>query len=346
MKISARRHALAGLAGLAALLLVGGASFAQNVADVPRNETLVLTPWGDQPAQLANVENWNPYLTSVTHQRDAMQFTVNEELFYTNLTDGKLIPWQAESFDLSPDFMTATIHLRKGRDLERRPALHLRRREVHARGAARRAPRDQRLVGLQGICAERGCARSADGRHPLHQARAALVCATISRSATRTITRSCPSTSGRARTSRPSPITTSPRACGRHRRLQARELDHAAGGVRPRRQLVGGQERFRPAAGAQAHHRRAGGLRRRHGPAADRQPGGWRPATAGRHLRGGAGAEPQARLVEYPGAGLGGAGRLRLFAGLQQPQGAVERRQPALGGGPRHRPGQALRHRL
>ncbi len=112
-RLSFKRQLLAGLAGLAAMLLAGSA-FAQTVADVPRNETLVLTPWGDQPAQLANVDNWNPYLTSVTHQRDAMQFTVNEALFYTNLTDGKLIPWQAESFDLSPDFLTATIHLRKG----------------------------------------------------------------------------------------------------------------------------------------------------------------------------------------------------------------------------------------
>lgn len=109
-----QRRLLAGLVGLTALLLAGSAGAADAVKDVPRNETLVLTPWGDQPAQLANVENWNPYLTSVTHQRDAMQFTVNEELFYTNLTDGKLIPWQAESFDLSPDFLTATIHLRKG----------------------------------------------------------------------------------------------------------------------------------------------------------------------------------------------------------------------------------------
>jgi len=109
-----RKYLIAGLAGLATLLLAGGATIAQNVADVPRNQTLVLTPWGDQPAQLANVDNWNPYLTSVTHQRDAMQITGNEALFYTNLTDGKLIPWQAESFDLTPDYMTATIKLRKG----------------------------------------------------------------------------------------------------------------------------------------------------------------------------------------------------------------------------------------
>jgi peptide/nickel transport system substrate-binding protein len=114
LPISLKRRLLASAAALVALPLMIGASFAQNVADVPRNQTLVLTPWGDQPAQLANIDNWNPYLTSVTHQRDAMQFTVNEELFYTNLTDGKLIPWQAESYEVSPDFMTATIHLRKG----------------------------------------------------------------------------------------------------------------------------------------------------------------------------------------------------------------------------------------
>ena len=108
------RRSLAGLAAIAVLPALATAALAQDVKDVPRNQTLVLTPWGDQPAQFSNVENWNPYLTSVTHQRDAMEFTVDEELFYTNLTDGKLIPWQAESFELSPDFMTATIHLRKG----------------------------------------------------------------------------------------------------------------------------------------------------------------------------------------------------------------------------------------
>src|SRR5258708_35784921 len=85
-----------------ALLALSGIAGAAEVKDVPRNETLVLTPWGDQPAQLANVENWNPYLTSIQHQRDAMQITVNEELFYTDLNSGKLCPWRAETFDLGP----------------------------------------------------------------------------------------------------------------------------------------------------------------------------------------------------------------------------------------------------
>jgi peptide/nickel transport system substrate-binding protein len=104
----------AAIAALATTAMTAVA-FAQDVQDVPRNQTLVITPWGDQPAQLANVDNWNPYLTpSVTHQRDAMQITVNEELFYTNLNTGELIPWQAESYENAPDFMSATIHLRQG----------------------------------------------------------------------------------------------------------------------------------------------------------------------------------------------------------------------------------------
>lgn len=84
------------------------------VVDVPRNETLVMTPWGDQPAQFLNTENWHPYITTVTHQRDVMQYTVNEMLFYTNLNTGELIPWQAESYELAADFMSATIKLREG----------------------------------------------------------------------------------------------------------------------------------------------------------------------------------------------------------------------------------------
>jgi ABC-type transport system substrate-binding protein len=115
---------------LAGTSLLSGLSYAQDVKNVPRNETLVLTPWGDQPAQLANIDNWNPYITTISHQRDAMQVTVNEELFYTNLNDGKLIPWQAESFDLSPDFRDRPFA--QGGRMVRRPTVHRGRRQVHA----------------------------------------------------------------------------------------------------------------------------------------------------------------------------------------------------------------------
>ena len=171
-----------------------------------------MTPWGDQPAQLANVDNWNPYLTSIQHQRDAMQITINEELFYTNLNSGKLIPWQAESFELSPDFLTATIHLRKGVEWSDGAAVHRRRRQVHAGGDPRRAARAERLGELQGMDQERRCGRSADRGHPLHQAGAALGPRQPRARPREPLSRSCPRTSGRARTSRPSPTTTSPRA--------------------------------------------------------------------------------------------------------------------------------------
>src|SRR5690349_12845515 len=58
-----KKHLLGSAIALLAVPLLASTAFAQ-VADVPRNETLVLTPWGDQPAQFANVENWNPYLSS------------------------------------------------------------------------------------------------------------------------------------------------------------------------------------------------------------------------------------------------------------------------------------------
>ncbi len=97
MQRSSLTRALRG--GIAALALIpmAGMTLAQGVADMPRDETLVLTPWGDQPAQFSNVENWNTYLVSIPKQRDVMQITINEMLFYTNLNTGELIPWQAES---------------------------------------------------------------------------------------------------------------------------------------------------------------------------------------------------------------------------------------------------------
>ncbi|RYE54752.1 MAG: hypothetical protein EOP18_06995, partial [Rhizobiaceae bacterium] len=62
---SGTNYLMGGAFALLAGALMATTAMAQ-VADMPRNETLVLTPWGDQPAQFANVDNWHPYLTSVT----------------------------------------------------------------------------------------------------------------------------------------------------------------------------------------------------------------------------------------------------------------------------------------
>ena len=75
------RRLKASLGALIALPLLSAVALELDVADVPRNETLVLTPWGDQPAQLTNLENWNPYLTSINHQRDVGQYHTMKHCF-------------------------------------------------------------------------------------------------------------------------------------------------------------------------------------------------------------------------------------------------------------------------
>jgi peptide/nickel transport system substrate-binding protein len=84
------------------------------IATVARNETLVVTPWGNEP-EIGNPTNYNIYLNgNYNHQREAGEKTIYEALMYTNLNTGELIPWQAESFEQNADFTNVTVHLRKG----------------------------------------------------------------------------------------------------------------------------------------------------------------------------------------------------------------------------------------
>jgi peptide/nickel transport system substrate-binding protein len=84
------------------------------VQDVARNRTLVVTPWGLEP-EIGNPTNYNIYLTSsYNHQREAGDKTIYEDLMYTNLNTGEIIPWQAESFNYNADFTAVTVKLRSG----------------------------------------------------------------------------------------------------------------------------------------------------------------------------------------------------------------------------------------
>ena len=107
---------IAGIISPVALMFYGTTSSAAEVKvlDVPRNETLIVSPFAGQPVTFPDVESWNPYILTNRRQQASMSYTINEELFYTNLNDNTLIPWQAESFENSSDFTAATIHLRKG----------------------------------------------------------------------------------------------------------------------------------------------------------------------------------------------------------------------------------------
>jgi peptide/nickel transport system substrate-binding protein len=86
----------------------------EQVKDVPRNRTLVVTPWG-KGAEIVNPNNLNIYLTSSwSHQREITDKTVFEDLMYTNLNTGEIVPWQAESFTYNDAFTAITVKLRKG----------------------------------------------------------------------------------------------------------------------------------------------------------------------------------------------------------------------------------------
>jgi peptide/nickel transport system substrate-binding protein len=82
--------------------------------EVPRNRTLIVSPWGAIP-EIKNPENYNIYLsTGYNHQREAGDKTVYEALMYTNLNTGEIIPWQAESFTYNQNYTSITVKLRNG----------------------------------------------------------------------------------------------------------------------------------------------------------------------------------------------------------------------------------------
>jgi peptide/nickel transport system substrate-binding protein len=82
--------------------------------DVPRERTLVVTPWGSVP-EIRNPENYNIYLSgSYNHQRESGDKTIYEALMYTNLNTGEIIPWQAESFTYNDTYTAITVKLRQG----------------------------------------------------------------------------------------------------------------------------------------------------------------------------------------------------------------------------------------
>jgi peptide/nickel transport system substrate-binding protein len=83
--------------------------------DVPRNRTLVFTHWSDRyRTQHDNVENFNWWLPGNGHAREAMDKGLMEQLFYTNMNTGELIPWQGESFEYNDTFDSIDVVLRDG----------------------------------------------------------------------------------------------------------------------------------------------------------------------------------------------------------------------------------------
>src|SRR5262245_29125628 len=82
--------------------------------EIPRERTLVITPWSDLTGPLKNADNWNIYQSTNQNLRHMGGKTVYEALMYTNLNTGELIPWQAESFEYNDDYTVVTVKLRNG----------------------------------------------------------------------------------------------------------------------------------------------------------------------------------------------------------------------------------------
>lgn len=97
-----------------AIILAGCSVPGLGGGDVPRNRTLIVSPWGNH-VEIRNPENYNIYLsTGYNHQRESGDKTVYEALMYTNLNTGQIIPWQAESFAYNDSYTSVTVKLRKG----------------------------------------------------------------------------------------------------------------------------------------------------------------------------------------------------------------------------------------
>jgi peptide/nickel transport system substrate-binding protein len=80
---------------------------------VPRNRTLVLTPWG-LANELPASDSYHIYQATVGHQRESGSKTIYEGLMYTNLNTGEIVPWQALGFEYNSDFTEVTVDLRPG----------------------------------------------------------------------------------------------------------------------------------------------------------------------------------------------------------------------------------------
>ena len=72
----------------------------QATGEVTRNQTLI---FGAVTTTLRPENNWNPLAAQAQHP-DSNSYGLYEELFYTNLNTGELIPWQAESYTISDDY--------------------------------------------------------------------------------------------------------------------------------------------------------------------------------------------------------------------------------------------------
>ncbi len=87
-------------------------AFAEDLASVPRNETLVVAHQAEAPVY-RNVGMANPYSINNEDIRGAI-LNMFEPLFYYNSMQDKVIPWLATGYEYNEDFTAISIKIRDG----------------------------------------------------------------------------------------------------------------------------------------------------------------------------------------------------------------------------------------
>lgn len=86
---------------------------AGNLANVPRNRTLIMAGLGGEDVGgFTDVDNFNPFSPGIS--RSGFYQAATEGLFYYNMLADQFIPWLAESYTYNADNTQLTLKLRQG----------------------------------------------------------------------------------------------------------------------------------------------------------------------------------------------------------------------------------------
>ncbi len=111
-RVSRRTLVKAGAAAAAVAPFARGfEAAAQDVADIPRERTLILR-WSGQDGRYVDQNLWNGYLIASSHQNGLG--ILHEPLAYYSAFSDTTYPWLAESWAYNEDFTSLTIKTRSG----------------------------------------------------------------------------------------------------------------------------------------------------------------------------------------------------------------------------------------
>ena len=191
---------------------------AADLKDVARKDTLVVSGFGTGLTEILDPQNMNPYsLGGLGRVRDILNKTIFEFLYLYNHNTGEEIPWLATSYTTAPDGMSVDVTLRDGVEWsDGQPFTSDDVKYTHRAAAG---------YAVAGVCRRyegmgqrrHGHRRDRTSRINLNKPQRPLLLLSTSSRTPRSTSRSCPSTSGRARIPRPSPTPIRHGLAGRHR---------------------------------------------------------------------------------------------------------------------------------